>query len=263
MANSMCQRSKVLWEIRKKEEAMSAKGPSKWRMSIVENLKQIQRELEACCAACGREPSSVRLLPVSKTKPMELLKEAYGAGVRAFGENHVQELLAKSAELPGDIEWHMIGHLQTNKVKQLVGHTALIHSLDSLRLGEALSRQAERLGVTVNVLVEINAGRETSKSGFLPEEAEAALRALAQLPGLRIRGLMTVAPISEDESCQREIFRSVRLLAERLNGLELPGVELRELSMGMSGDFRAAIAEGATIVRIGSAIFGERDYTHR
>lgn len=228
--------------------------------TIKTRLAALHKEIAAVCAACGRDAARVQLLPVSKTKPAALVQEAYDAGERAFGENHVQEICAKYEALPKDIAWHMIGHLQTNKVRQVVGKAALIHSLDSLRLAEAISKEAVKKACTVHVLVEVNVGGEESKSGFAPEETLKAVRAISALPNIEVDGLMTVAPPAEDPETVRPVFRTLRRLAEEIAAEKLPQVKMQELSMGMSDDFRVAIEEGATMVRIGTAIFGARQY---
>ena len=227
---------------------------------IQENYRQIEARVAAACEKAGRAREEVTLVAVSKTKPEEQIRELMEIGVRDFGENKVQDLCKKMEDIPGENRWHFIGGLQRNKVKYLVGRPiCLIHSVDSIKLAQEIQKEAEKKGVTVPVLLEINIGGEQSKGGVAPKEAEALLRQAAVFSRLRIQGLMTVAPPGKEEE-NRAYFREMRLLRARLAALALPGVDLRELSMGMTDDFETAIAEGATIVRVGTAIFGSRSY---
>ena len=227
---------------------------------IQENYRQIEARVAAACEKAGRAREEVTLVAVSKTKPEEQIRELMEIGVRDFGENKVQDLCKKMEDIPGENRWHFIGGLQRNKVKYLVGRPiCLIHSVDSIKLAQEIQKEAEKKGVTVPVLLEINIGGEQSKGSVAPKEAEALLRQAAVFSRLRIQGLMTVAPPGKEEE-NRAYFREMRLLRDRLAALALPGVDLRELSMGMTDDFETAIAEGATIVRVGTAIFGSRSY---
>ena len=227
---------------------------------IQENYRQIEARVAAACEKAGRAREEVTLVAVSKTKPEEQIRELMEIGVRDFGENKVQDLCKKMEDIPGENRWHFIGGLQRNKVKYLVGRPiCLIHSVDSIKLAQEIQKEAEKKGVTVPVLLEINIGGEQSKGGVAPKEAEALVRQAAVFSRLRIQGLMTVAPPGKEEE-NRAYFREMRLLRDRLAALALPGVDLRELSMGMTDDFETAIAEGATIVRVGTAIFGSRSY---
>ena len=228
---------------------------------VTENLKEIEERIRAAGRRAGRERSSVKLVCVTKTKPVEMLQEAYDAGERDFGENKVQEITAKKPQLPGDVRWHMIGHLQTNKVKQVIDKAVMIHSVDSLHLAQEISRRAEAIGIVMPVLIEVNVAGEESKSGTTFENAEALIREAALLPGIHIKGLMTIAPYTEDPEENRLYFRKLRQLAIDIGGKSIDNVDMIELSMGMSGDFETAIEEGSTIVRIGTGIFGERHYT--
>ncbi len=227
-------------------------------MSIQTQLEQIHRRIAAACARCGRDAASVRLVAVSKTKPAPLVAEAFAAGQRLFGENYVQEFLAKEQELAAPVEWHFIGALQSNKVKYLPGKVALIHSVDRLSLAREIDRQWGKVGLTAAILLEVNLAEEDAKAGA----AEAALfplvREVARLPHLRLHGLMALPPWLEDPEAVRPYFRRLRQLAQAIEALALPGVRMAELSMGMSHDFEVAIEEGATLVRVGTAIFGER-----
>ena len=228
---------------------------------IADNLELINARIAAACEQAGRPRDSVRLIAVSKTKPAEMVAEAYAAGQRLFGENHAQELTAKKPVLPEDIEWHFIGNLQRNKVKYVVGAAALIHSVNSAALAKEIDRVAGNRGLTQDVLAEINVGGEESKQGADAEEARSLVEAIAALPHLRLRGLMTVAPFAEDPETVRPVFRRLKEMLTEFAPLTREPEAFDELSMGMSGDFEAAIGEGATYVRIGTAIFGARDYS--
>lgn len=227
-------------------------------MTIAANLNSIRNQIIAAASAAGRDPASVRLVAVSKTKPAAMVEDAFRAGQTLFGENYVQELAAKAAEVSSPVEWHFIGHLQSNKVKQIAGLVSMIHSVDRLSLAEEINRQWGRLGKCCDVLVQVNVSGETTKSGTTAHEAFDLVRGVAAHPHLRVKGLMTMPPFFVDPEEARPYFRELRNLAREIEGLALPGVSMEELSMGMSGDFSVAIAEGATLVRIGSAIFGER-----
>lgn len=228
--------------------------------SVQENYRSIESRLVAACERAGRKREEVTLIAVSKTKPEEKIRELMEIGVRDFGENKVQDLCKKMEDIAGNNRWHFIGTLQRNKVKYLVGSpVCLIHSVDSARLAEAIEKEAAKKQVTIPVLLEINIGGEESKGGVAPAEAEALLRQAAALPHLRVKGLMTVAPPGSGEE-NRPYFRRMRELRDSLSALALPGVEMTELSMGMTDDFEAAILEGATMVRVGTAIFGARQY---
>ncbi|HAD19397.1 MAG TPA: YggS family pyridoxal phosphate-dependent enzyme [Lachnospiraceae bacterium] len=228
---------------------------------VTENLKDIQQRVADACRRAGRNPETVTLIAVSKTKPAEMLQEAYDAGVRDFGENKVQEMMQKEEILPADIRWHMIGHLQRNKVKYLMGKTELIHSVDSLRLAEEISRLSVKNQICTDILIEVNIAGEESKFGTSRQEAFDLVRAAAQLPGIRIRGLMTVAPYTEHPENNRGYFRKIRELSVDIAAENIDNVHMDFLSMGMTGDFEIAIEEGATHVRVGTGIFGERNYT--
>jgi len=221
-----------------------------------ENLAAILARIETVARKHGRKSGEIRLVAVSKTNPPEAIREVFEAGQRAFGESRVQEALPKLDALPPEIEWHFIGHLQTNKIRKVVGRFALFHGVDNQNLAQQMNRIAGELGVTANVLLEVNVSGEESKFGFDPKTLHAALEVLLPLPFLRIQGLMTMAPYSDDPESARPYFAKLRELRDRL-AVET-GNPLPELSMGMSGDFEQGIAEGATIVRVGSAIFGER-----
>ena len=224
--------------------------------TLAENLAAILARIDSVAGKHGRKPSEIRLVAGSKTNPPEAIREVFESGQRAFGESRVQEALPKLDALPPEIEWHFIGHLQTNKIRKVVGRFALFHGVDNQNLALQMNRIAGELGVTANVLLEVNVSGEESKFGFDPKTLSAALEVLLPLPFLRIQGLMTMAPYSDDPESARPFFAKLRELRDRLAAET--GNPLSELSMGMSGDFEQGIAEGATIVRVGSAIFGER-----
>lgn len=227
-------------------------------MSIADNLQSIRKRIEAACGRAGREPASVRLLAVSKTRPAAAVTEAWAAGQRLFGENYVQEFLAKADEVTAPVEWHYIGALQSNKVKYLRGRVTLIHSVDRLSLAQEIERQWARLERPAEVLLQVNLGGEATKAGTDADGLFALARACSELPHVRVRGLMALPPYLDDPEEVRPHFRRLRQLAQQLAELHLPQVEPVELSMGMSHDFEVAIEEGATLIRVGTAIFGKR-----
>jgi pyridoxal phosphate enzyme (YggS family) len=227
-------------------------------MSIATNLQDIQGRISSAARAAGREPASVRLVAVSKTRPAGDVLEACRAGQVVFGENYVQELVAKAADVTEALEWHFIGHLQSNKVRLLAGMVTMIHSVDRYSLAEEVSRQWGRLGRCCDILVQVNLSGEATKSGTTEAEALQLVRAVSSLPHVRIRGLMTMPPFFDDPEAARPFFAELLRLSQRIQAEGIPGVEMRELSMGMSGDFEAAIQEGATLVRVGTSIFGAR-----
>ncbi len=225
---------------------------------IAANIEKINIRIEQACRKAERHPEEVRLIAVSKVKPAELIEAAYRAGQKLFGESYVQEFRDKSPLVTAPVEWHFIGGLQSNKVKYLRGKVAMIHSVDRLSLAEEISRQWGKIDATVAITVQVNVGDELTKSGCAPEELEDLIKAVAQLPHLKVCGLMCLPPHSDDPEEVRPFFRQLRELAEQVDRLQLPNVEMTELSMGMSGDFEVAIEEGATLVRVGTAIFGAR-----
>ncbi len=227
---------------------------------IKENLKNVHERIKEACERSGRDISEVTLISVSKTKPLPDLKEAYECGERYFGENKVQEINEKYPEMPSDVHWHMIGHLQRNKVKYIVDKVELIHSVDSLRLAEAISSEAVKKGCEVNILVEVNVAEEDSKFGTTPEEAASLIKEIASLPGIHVKGLMTIAPYVEVPEENRTIFRALKKLSVDIEKQNIDNISMEVLSMGMTGDFEVAIEEGATMIRVGTAIFGARQY---
>ena len=228
--------------------------------TVRDNLASVEERILNACRRAGRDRGEVRLISVSKTKPADVLKEAYDAGARDFGENKVQEILQKAPLLPEDIRWHMIGHLQTNKVRQVVPYAAMIHSIDSEKLARAVSLEAEKLGCRIPVLVEVNMAGEESKFGLSPDETEEFIRSIAHLPGIEVKGLMTIAPYTEDPETNRPYFAALKELCLDINRKSINNVDMYELSMGMTGDFEVAVEEGATFIRVGTGIFGERIY---
>jgi hypothetical protein len=227
-------------------------------MSIASNLQDIQGRIASAALTAGREPASVRLVAVSKTRPACDVIEAIQAGHTVFGENYVQELVAKAAEVTETLEWHFIGHLQSNKVRQMAGLVTMIHSVDRFSLAEEISRQWGRLGRCCDILVQVNLSGEATKSGTTEVEALQLIRTISTLLHVRVRGLMTMSPFFDDPEAARPFFAELKRLSQRIEAEAIPGVEMRELSMGMSGDFEAAIQEGATLVRVGTSIFGAR-----
>ena len=227
--------------------------------SIATNIEEIREQITAACIEAGRDPAEVRLIAVSKTQPASLVKEAFDTGQIEFGESYVQEFLEKSENpLLEDIgiEWHFIGHLQSNKIRSIIGKVSLIHGIDKLSTAEELSKRAIQHNLQVDYLLEVNTSGEASKYGMPPDEVLLSAESLFALPGITLRGLMTIA--SPDKVQAQEEFRQLRTLLETLQPIAPDPSKLTELSMGMSGDFREAIHEGATMIRVGTAIFGWR-----
>ena len=227
---------------------------------IAENLTAVENKISAACQRAGRRRENVTLIAVSKTKPEVMIEEAYGVGQRDFGENKVQELIRKRDLLPKDIRWHLIGHLQTNKVRTAIDKTCLIHSVDSLHLAEIISKEAVKKGCTVSVLVEVNVAGEDTKFGVTPEETIGLVESMAALPNLKIEGLMTIAPFVNNPEENRPVFSKLKQLSVDIAMKNINNVSMRVLSMGMTNDYEVAIEEGANIVRIGTGIFGKREY---
>lgn len=224
------------------------------------NYKKVEENIIAACKEVGRDPSEVTLIAVSKTKPVELLKEAYDAGARFFGENKVQEIQEKYDKLPEDIHWHMIGHLQRNKVKYIVDKVSMIHSVDSLRLAETIEAEAAKHNVVVPVLLEVNVAEEESKFGLKIDEVLPLLEEISGFTHIKVQGLMTIAPFVENPEDNREIFRQLKKLSVDIDSKNINNINMSVLSMGMTGDYMVAVQEGATMVRVGTGIFGEREY---
>ena len=227
-------------------------------MTISRNLARINECIRSAAEASGRDPASVRLVAVSKTRPAADIIAAYQAGQTIFGENYIQELVPKLAEVHEPVQWHVIGHLQSNKVKYIAGRVAMIHSVDRLSLAQEIDMQWGRLGMICDVLIQVNISGEATKSGTTEAGAIQLVRECALLPHVRVKGLMTMPPFFDDPDAARPYFAELRRLAAVVAAQRIAGVDMAELSMGMSGDFEAAVQEGATLVRIGTAIFGER-----
>lgn len=227
---------------------------------ILENIKQVEENIIKSCEKVGRDPKEVTLIAVSKTKPYTAIEEALPSGVLDYGENKVQELTEKYEILPKDIRWHMIGHLQRNKVKYLVGKVELIHSVDSLRLANQIETEFAKKNEIANILIEVNMANEESKFGITSETTEQLVREISKLEHVRIKGLMTIAPYTDNPETNREYFRNMKKLSVDINEKNIDNVSMNVLSMGMTGDYQVAIEEGATMVRVGTGIFGERNY---
>lgn len=227
-------------------------------MAISENLAAVTERMRQAALRCRRNPGEIRLVAVSKTVSPEKIREAIKAGVTILGENYIQEARKKIEEIGGAIEWHFIGHLQSNKVKYAVDLFTMIHSVDSVSLAEELNRAAEKRNKIIPVLVQVNISGEETKSGINPEETARLLTELSSMDRLSVRGLMTMPPWFENQEAARPYFIALRKLRDELSERHIKNITLRELSMGMSGDFEVAIEEGATLVRVGTAIFGPR-----
>lgn len=228
---------------------------------LTENYNHVVKNIQNACKRAGRTPEEVTLIAVSKTKPVSMISELYENGCRHFGENKVQELVDKYEALPKDIQWHMIGHLQRNKVKYIVDKVFLIHSVDSLRLAEEINKEAEKKQVCVNILIEVNVAGEESKFGCALEEAADLTAEIAKLPNIRVKGYMTIAPYVENPQDNRQYFKKLKQLSVDITQKNIDNVSVEYLSMGMTGDYEVAVEEGADFVRVGTGIFGERDYT--
>ncbi len=227
---------------------------------LKEQLEEVERKIQAACDRAGRSRDEVTLIAVSKTKPVETLREAYDLGVRVFGENKVQELTEKYEALPDDIHWHMIGHLQTNKVKYIIDKAELIHSVDSLKLAGMIEKEAAKHDIMADILVEVNVAEEESKFGLKMKEVIPFIEEIARYPHINVRGLMTIAPFVENPEDNRPIFSDLHKLSVDIKDKNIDNVNVSILSMGMTNDYEVAIEEGATMVRIGTGIFGARNY---
>ncbi len=227
---------------------------------LQDNYDKVAGNILRACEKSGRNPDEVTLIAVSKTKPVSMLQEIYDHGCRDFGENKVQELLEKYEVMPKDIRWHLIGHLQRNKVKYVVDKAALIHSVDSLKLAEEISKEALKKNVEADILIEVNVAEEESKFGTRTEDAIELVLQIAKLPGIHIKGLMTIAPYVENPEENRQYFAQLRQLSVDISAKNIDNVSMNVLSMGMTGDYETAVSEGATLVRVGTGIFGERHY---
>ena len=227
---------------------------------LAENLQQVNANIEKACAAVGRAPSEITLVAVSKTKPVSMLQEAYDAGARVFGENKVQEIMDKYDQLPSDIQWHLIGHLQRNKVKYIIDKVAMIHSVDSLRLAQTIEQEAAKKDLVMPILLEVNVAEEDTKFGLKVEEVLPLLEQISSFSHIQVKGLMTIAPFVENPEKNREVFRTLKKLSVDISAKNINNVTMSVLSMGMTGDYQVAVQEGSTMVRVGTGIFGERNY---
>lgn len=227
---------------------------------VAENLKKVEEAICAACERAGRRREEVTLIAVSKTKPVEMIREAMAEGILDFGENKVQEIVDKTGVILEPLHWHLIGHLQRNKVKYIVDKVSLIHSVDSVRLAEQINREAQKKQTACDILLEVNIAGEDSKFGLKPEEVLETAKQIAVLPYVHIRGLMTVAPFVENPEENRIHFQKMKKLMVDIKQKNIDNVSMEILSMGMTGDYEVAIEEGATMVRVGTGIFGERNY---
>lgn len=227
---------------------------------LKDQLEEVERKIQEACRRAGRKREDVTLIAVSKTKPVSVLKEAYDLGVRVFGENKVQELTQKYEALPPDVSWHMIGHLQTNKVKYIIDKAELIHSVDSYKLAQTIEKEAAKINRIANILVEVNVAEEESKFGLSMDEVLPFIEKISVFPHVKVSGLMTIAPFTENQEQNRPIFANLHKLSVDIGKKNIDNVNVSILSMGMTTDYIVAIEEGATMVRVGTGIFGARDY---
>lgn len=227
---------------------------------LASNLQEVERKIMETCDKAGRAREDITLIAVSKTKPVPMLQEIYNLGVRDFGENKVQELTDKEPQLPADLRWHMIGHLQRNKVKQVIDKAVLIHSVDSVRLAKTIEAEAAKKDIIVQILLEVNVAEEDSKFGLKLDEVIPAVEEIATMPHVRIKGLMTIAPFVENPEENRTVFAQLQKLSVDIAEKNIDNVSVDILSMGMTNDYQVAIEEGATMIRVGTGIFGEREY---
>lgn len=228
---------------------------------LAEKLAFVRKNIDESCQKAGRSNKEVTLIAVSKTKPVAMLQEAYDAGARVFGENKVQEIMDKYDQLPSDIHWHMIGHLQRNKVKYIIDKVSMIHSVDSLRLAQTIEQEAAKKDLCMPILVEVNVAEEESKFGLKVEEVVPFLEEISVYPHIQVKGLMTIAPFVDDPEENRAIFRKLKKLSVDITGKNINNITMSVLSMGMTNDYQVAVEEGSTMVRVGTGIFGERDYS--
>jgi len=227
-------------------------------MSVAVNYNEVKARMEAACVRAGRNPKDVTLIAVSKTKPVSMLVEAYEAGARTFGENKVQEIVEKFPQMPEDAKFHMIGHLQTNKVGQVIEKVELIHSVDSVHLAEKIEKEAAKRNMIANILLEVNVAREDSKFGLYMEDVIGVLQSVQEFPHVCVKGLMTIAPYVENAEENRKYFKDLYQLYVDIKSKNLDNGTMSVLSMGMTGDYEVAVEEGATMIRVGTGIFGSR-----
>lgn len=228
---------------------------------LADNLALVKKNIEDACEKAGRSVEEVTLIAVSKTKPVDLLMEAYHAGARVFGENKVQEIMDKYDHMPSDVKWHMIGHLQRNKVKYIIDKVAMIHSVDSIRLAQTIEQEAAKKNICMPILIEVNVAEEESKFGMSIEEVIPFLEEISSYEHIQVRGLMTIAPFVENPDENRWVFRKLKKLSVDIEAKNINNITMSVLSMGMTGDYQVAVEEGATMVRVGTGIFGERNYS--
>ena len=230
---------------------------------LIDNYNNIRQQIDEACKNCGRDPKEVTLIAVSKTKPLSDIEELAAHGVMEFGENYPQELASKYNEISTPVHFHQIGHLQTNKIKYIIDKVTLIHSVDSLHLVEAINKEASKRGIVSDILIEVNFAAEDSKFGLMPQDTEQLVRDISCLHNVKIRGLMTIAPFVENPEDNRPVFKGMRQLLLDIKSKNIDNVDMCLLSMGMTNDYKVAVEEGATHVRVGTAIFGARDYSNR
>ena len=228
---------------------------------LTENYDKVRAAIDEACRAAGRAPEEVTLIAVSKTKPLSDIEELRAHGVMEFGENYPQELKEKAENVSGPVHFHQIGHLQTNKIKYIIDKVSLIHSVDSLHLAEAINKEAAKRDMVAEILIEVNYADEDSKFGLMPEETMKLVEDVSKLKNVHINGLMTIAPFVDDPEENRPVFKGMHQLLLDIKSKNIDNVDMNVLSMGMTNDYKVAVEEGATMVRVGTAIFGERDYS--
>ena len=227
---------------------------------IRDNIRSISQDIRDICIRTGKDPESVTIIAVTKTIDTDRIKYAIDCGIQNIGENKVQEVMSKFDNIERNVNWHLIGHLQTNKVKYIIDKVALIHSVDSISLAEEISRRAEKAGLVMDVLIQVNVAEEDTKFGIEYGEIDGFIKQLSKLEGIMVKGLMTIAPNYEDTELVRPVFRQLKEKFDMLAKADIPNVEMKYLSMGMTNDFKMAIEEGSNMVRIGTGIFGARNY---
>ena len=227
---------------------------------IRDNIDTISQDIRDICIRAGKDPGNVTIIAVTKTVDTDRINYAIGCGIQNIGENKVQEIMNKYENIEGNVNWHLIGHLQTNKVKYIIDKVALIHSIDSIGLAEEINRRAEKAGLVKDVLVQVNVAQEDTKFGIDYEEIDSFVKQLSQMGSIRVKGLMTIAPYYEDSELARPVFKRLKEKFDMLAKADIPNVEMKYLSMGMTNDYKLAIEEGSNMVRIGTGIFGKRSY---
>lgn len=228
-------------------------------MDVRRNIMNIRKKIKSAAQRTGRDPKDIQLVAVTKNVSPKMMEEAASAGINIFGENRVQEAVSKYNKVRKNIDWHMIGHLQSNKAKIAVELFSMIQSLDSVKLAKEIDKRANRIEKVIDVLIQVNIGREETKFGINPEDVEGFIRSIANLPNINVRGLMAIAPYSDNPENVRKYFREMKRIFDYIKSLKIEGINMELLSMGMTGDFEVAIEEGANMVRIGSGIFGKRE----